>query len=126
MNNTNLTDDQQKLRTKWVEALESGEFKQTKRNLCKRNLNQKRSYCCLGLLCEIAKPGSLKPLRDRYDALGNPLMGSSILAYNNELYFPPDEILDLVGINKTQAANLAHVNDTGSSFKAIAKLIRKF
>jgi hypothetical protein len=38
----------------WADALESGEYDQTKRVLCRVDKDGNRSYCCLGVLCELA------------------------------------------------------------------------
>lgn len=40
-----------KVKQKWVEALRSGKYKQTRGVLRRRG----GSYCCLGVLCEIAR-----------------------------------------------------------------------
>lgn len=40
----------QEIKTKWVAALRSGHYAQTK-----NNLKDKDRYCCLGVLCEISK-----------------------------------------------------------------------
>lgn len=39
------------LRTKWVDALRSGDYQQTQGALRKKN--SEYSYCCLGVLCQI-------------------------------------------------------------------------
>lgn len=39
---------------KWVDALRSGEFSQTKQVLGKVEEDGSVSYCCLGVLCEVA------------------------------------------------------------------------
>lgn len=39
------------LKQKWIDALRSGEYKQTKGTL--RDTN---GHCCLGVLCDVAKP----------------------------------------------------------------------
>lgn len=42
------------LKQKWVAALRSGEYKQGKGKLLYHE-NGETSYCCLGVLCEVAK-----------------------------------------------------------------------
>lgn len=43
------------LKTKWLKALRSGNYKQGKSNLCSVNpATGELSYCCLGVLCEVA------------------------------------------------------------------------
>lgn len=45
----------QEWKAKWIEALRSGKYKQGKYCLAQvDNNDQKQSYCCLGVLCEIS------------------------------------------------------------------------
>lgn len=43
------------LKDKWVAALRSGEYKQTKGKF-HDTTRETGGYCCLGVLCEVAKP----------------------------------------------------------------------
>jgi hypothetical protein len=42
------------VKEKWVAALRSGEYKQTKGELVKVSGDGSQSYCCLGVLCDLA------------------------------------------------------------------------
>lgn len=42
------------LKKLWVEALRSGEYEQTQEQLCDSTDDGGYSYCCLGVLCEVA------------------------------------------------------------------------
>lgn len=45
----------QEIKTRWVAALRSGDFKQAKRKLAvKNNPETPMAHCCLGVLCELA------------------------------------------------------------------------
>jgi hypothetical protein len=57
-----------KLRDKWVKALRSGEYGQTKGILT----NGKGGFCCLGVLQHVASGGSC----EAYDDLAGEFMGS--------------------------------------------------
>jgi hypothetical protein len=70
----------------WIEALRSGNYQQTQYKLRERGLNSD-SYCCLGVLCEIAKP--LLSLEE----------GNSLEKYLNVGGYPPEEVLKLLGQN---------------------------
>ena len=49
------TSEQQKAnRDKWVAALRSGEFEQTREVLVVKDDDGKKSYCCLGVACALA------------------------------------------------------------------------
>lgn len=60
---------------KWVTALESGDYQQTKGKLHREESNgiNKPGYCCLGVLCEIAVQEGIVSVietRDGYDFYG--------------------------------------------------------
>jgi hypothetical protein len=44
------------IKAKWLEALRSGKYKQAQRALCELNADGSKSYCCLGVLCDIVAP----------------------------------------------------------------------
>lgn len=48
------------VRDKWVEALRSGEYKQGVANLKYAGSDGVESYCCLGVLCELARRAGVK------------------------------------------------------------------
>jgi hypothetical protein len=37
----------------WIEALESGKYRQTTNFLCKKDESSRYKHCCLGVLCEV-------------------------------------------------------------------------
>lgn len=37
----------------WISVLRTGEYKQGKNYLCRIDSNNKKQYCCLGVLCDI-------------------------------------------------------------------------
>lgn len=109
----------------WVEALESGEYRQGRRLLASKTdsnsgeLNAKTcKFCCLGLLCMVAK---IKPdLTDNH----------AIRFGRNTGLLPPD-IATFLNISqggtltqRSYASTLAEMNDGGESFEQIACAIR--
>lgn len=88
------------LKAKWIKALRSGEFKQT-RGVLRRSSAGSRGYCCLGVL---------KTLDPKIRKARN-----------------GDEILSpaTCGLSKEVQNILARKNDKGSGFKAIADYIEK-
>lgn len=90
---------------KWLKALESGKFKQRAKMLG----NAERGYCCLGVLCLVAKQDfdwSDYTLPAHFaDEVGMDVAGSS---FWNE----PD-------------ASLTIMNDRGDPFEKIAAVIRE-
>jgi hypothetical protein len=110
----------------WLEALESGTYKQTK-NVLHRREKEKDSYCCLGVLCDLAvKAGVLEECDIEQD-------GNIILYDGNDGTLPPD-VQEWIGLasdvgaygdpNVNDGHSLAEFNDKGKKFKTIAKIIR--
>lgn len=101
-------------RRKWIAALESGEFKQTK-----GRLHNARSggFCCLGVACEISGLG-------KWDKRANFVTREQV-SYE-ELPYVVQSWLGLAkplgGFNSN---SLANINDEGKRFKTIARIIRE-
>lgn len=114
---------------KWVEALRSGKYPQGTGRMCAKGPGKQKSFCCLGVLCDIVK-----------DEIGgewvhNTACGELIFSTGTEkgmagLYLPR-EVCDFAGIENSagrfvkngRAEFLAYENDTGSSFAQIADII---
>lgn len=103
---------------KWVDALEGGDIKQTRKML----LNQSTGgMCCLGVLSLVQ--GLLQGNRDcgvndEFLSYNNPCR--SILSKDGR--FPSGVKVFYKGNNKE---SLAAMNDAGATFKTIAKIIRE-
>lgn len=95
----------------WLQALESGKYKQGQ-----RYLKNGDKYCCLGVACEI------------FGAEKSPVTGEFV--FSNSIL--PPEIVETLGLysdignscNKNDLS-LAGLNDEGKSFKEIARIIRE-
>ena len=99
---------------KWITALRSGDYKQAKGKLCKVNRGNK-SFCCLGVLCDIVDPESWVLSSDNTYASMYAKGGN----LPNEIKFKTDFISD------GRAYNLIVMNDRGESFSVIADYIEK-
>lgn len=98
-------------RKKWVKALRSGEFKQTKDKL--KSLRD--SYCCLGVLAELAGCSwELNEYEGGYDADG--VWGEA-----------PERAMQFVGLATSCGIfgdeTLTGLNDAGERFGTIADII---
>lgn len=92
---------------KWIEALRSGEFEQTT-----KELRNSKGYCCLGVLTEIVdgKDGWLKVEHCGYYT--NKDGGAGYLS---------DEVGEIVGLSNEEQQELANLNDNKDfSFTDIA------
>lgn len=85
-------------RTKWLGALRSGEYKQTRRRL-RRYLLESEEYvhCCLGVLCDVIAPRAWNPL-EIHDGVSGVM--------------PSARIKEAVGLSNGEADGLALFNDT--------------
>jgi hypothetical protein len=101
----------QELKTKWIEALESGEYKQGKGTLCSA---PDGAYCCLGVLERVAE--------NDVEPYGFP---STAFYTRNGIEDGDRTESSLSGVVVAVASFLAERNDMGMSFPEIAKLIRE-
>lgn len=107
---------------KWVNALRSGEYRQTK-----GALKNDYGHCCLGVLCEVAIQHGLALTQTRTETDE----GNECVAFNGEWGTAPEEVVAWAGIEKSNPELLsderaAELNDDrGFSFGQIADLIEK-
>jgi hypothetical protein len=102
---------------KWIEALESGKYKQTD-SVLERN----GSFCCLGVLCKLAEEEGVVERQDN---------GHTVYYGRWSAELPP-EVVEWAGMaghggqRKGCRRTLVYLNDTSRySFQSIAKVIRK-
>ena len=124
-----------------VEALRSGEYKQTKYALCKTN-GEQPSYCCLGVACEVYQKTvgglTLSEVSEQRVYNGRaqdlPLPVKEWLGFHDSIgqidELKQDELLDFlkekgVDVKDWNTDTLAELNDNGVSFEVIADIIEK-
>jgi len=111
------------LAVKWIAALRSGEYKQTKGALRKAD-----GFCCLGVLCDLTRKEGLVSTdwKERlvttnrlYFADGE---GNEVYEFDGMRIWPPDEVRSLIETDKLPISfwQLAERNDNGASFESIA------
>ena len=93
-------------RVYWVTKLRSGEYQQDQ-----SVLRSEAGFCYLGVLCDIYDSSRWDEMR-RFSFEGE--------AHDN---WPPDALLDAVGLNPNDADALATANDAGVPFPVIADRI---
>jgi hypothetical protein len=108
------------IKSKWVAALRSGEYKQTKDTL--RDLN---GFCCLGVLCDLHS----KESGNQWER-----QGSAYLRYLGEENHVPSEVGSWAGITNVWGtkvvigdanSELSGHNDDGRTFYEIADAIEE-
>ena len=108
-----------KWQKKWLEALESGEYKKTKNALCDGN-----GFCCLGVACEVmGVPAEWHEGTHRWVYDGSPQDAPEKVVRALKLRSNLGHIAN--GPKIYGALALAFANDKGVSFKRIAAFIRK-
>jgi hypothetical protein len=109
----------QQVKQKWVDALKSGDYQQTR-----AALKDQSGFCCLGVLCDLySKETGEDWVQD----------GRNYRFFENDK-FPPIAVCDWAGFVNTsnpkveygeERLPLTDLNDTGKSFKEIAAIIQE-
>ena len=107
----------------WLEALRSGKFRQGRRRLKVMLPDGRFEYCCLGVLCEIAKPYLLDmwEKEEKEDVHFIRFYG----VFSGTL---SPQVMDWAGMENDLGTRkggplLAYLNDGGWSFEEIARVI---
>ena len=122
------------IKQKWIKALRSGRYTQGKLSLREKNYYAKPgkpgkpSFCCLGVLCEVAiKEGVIKDPK-KYDIYDMTYLYPGI----NRDQLLPSKVADWAGLNSVNPTvesplgtitSLAELNDGGYNFNEIAGII---
>ena len=117
------------LKQQWIDALRSKQYKQGKKVLCQVDEKGKESFCCLGVLFDIAGGevgGEWSEVKgDACPSLpkGRSAKVKSAKSSNEE--FLPKGFIKFSGVERKVQSKLAEMNDYGHSFKEIANWIEK-
>jgi len=101
---------------KWLEALESGEYKQGKNTL----VNSRDGYCCLGVLCKVAELNGIIKADEYVGMYALPKFMCKKVNMDTD-----GDFQIAVPYKGNDYATLAQMNDSGIRFKTIAKVIRE-
>jgi hypothetical protein len=97
------------VKKKWLNALRSGEYKQTSE--CLRDSN---GYCCLGVLCEVTGNAQNRNMDQAW-----PVNDMSEDGFENGSPAP------FIGLSASMQETLANMNDANESFDDIAAYISR-
>lgn len=111
------------VRKLWVEALESGEYKQGREFLCQRGDYGEVSFCCLGVLCDLAIKKEVVDYRWRFHPYLN------YAEVNNRSDFCPPEVQEWAGLMSfdgefSGGKSLADINDDSTDFSKVIEIIK--
>jgi hypothetical protein len=104
----------QEWKDKWTAALRSGEYKQGRGKL--RNFDN--TYCCLGVLCDIVRPGKWKEGVRSYLTIDDD-------GYQLTSQWLTSDIIETTGFEPFNQGMLANMNDRGIPFNQIADFIEE-
>lgn len=111
------------IKTKWIEALRSGEYVQAQ-----GYLHNSKGYCCLGVLCDIYQKetgnGEWVKENDYND------IETFILGDERKIGTLPEAVMEWAGLSEKKSIPLAMANDSQvkelrADFSEIAKMIEK-
>lgn len=103
------------LRDQWVAALRSGKYVQGRGALRHQGHDGVDTYCCLGVLCDVAIPNGWRPSRD-----------PRIVAHLGVEGRPVPQVTEAVGLTDPEVSMLMEINDRGhSDFRQIADMVEK-
>lgn len=122
------------VKEKWINALRSGEYEQTRMSLCNDG-----KFCCLGVLCDIyAKEKNIsweesnsvcfkgeKKILGESTLLPIEVMEYSGIDKSKSLFFCGNSFNILVDLDDIGNGTLSELNDSGYTFKQIADIIEK-
>jgi hypothetical protein len=107
---------------KWVKALLSGKYKQARGALHRKSNKGGDSFCCLGVACELAVEANIIKSAKPYGFLYHYEGSGGVLPRKVQRW------LGLVysdGMFDKGMRSLSEINDSGWSFKQIARLIER-
>jgi len=123
---------------KWVEALRSGEYRQGKGYLNRKNKRGQSLFCCLGVACEVARKNGVAV--DMKKELGGGEVGDDIQWYDGTSTTLPPSVQKWLGLRNNNPyvldrrnadtmegyQSLSFINDiAGADFNEISDMIER-
>lgn len=113
----------------WIEKLSGGSIKQGRHSLCITKKDKSHEFCCLGVLCELARENGLDiDIHERELHAGI----ISERSYNGASKFLPDSVKQWAGMKtafgrfgKETDETLDYLNDQSFDFDAVIKVIKE-
>ena len=107
-----------KLLRKWIKALKSGKYTQTK-----LRLKSESGYCCLGVLCDLIgdrewKGGKYRLKDGKFEQIYSYGTGSNA--------YLPRRFQKELGINRREQEELSNINDNSNDFKKVIEKLNEY
>ena len=112
----------QRIKGLWLTALRSGDYEQARGYLHLAPKGGKDSFCCLGVLCEVAIADGVDLEKVNHEGITwyDGCFGGLPLAVRRWA-----EMSELMGGNTSRGEDLSELNDRGVSFTEIANIIEE-
>lgn len=113
----------------WIEALTSGEYRQGRRALHQKTADGIDSFCCLGVLCDLADKAGQISSKKEVRGCGCDMCGSDPrISYDGATGLLPASVMRWSGVTTGSGefggeGGLAWLNDSGKPFEVIAEII---
>lgn len=111
------------IKKRWVDALRSGNYKQTTSVL----RNKDEGFCCLGVLCDLVKEEIGLEWTDLRVRPGQSIASQECWSIGYNRIALPSRVYEYVGFNSSEpyinGTSLTGLNDIGFSFSKIADFI---
>jgi len=116
---------------KWVEALRSTKYTKGRGVLCEMKDNGNKTFCCLGVLCDLYQQDRVKKKKKKLVVReNNGYLECKRFMYDGKKYYLPTSVRIWAGMRtrdgkiKDSFKSLAQMNDIeGKSFNKIADII---
>ena len=106
-------------KAKWLEALRSGRYLQTR-----EKLRDKSGFCCLGVACDISGKGTWKASLNGKQ--WKQMQTFVISPYGSSKTCIPSPLREEIGLTEAEHKSLANLNDSGkATFANIADWIER-
>ena len=102
----------EQVKEKWLNALRSGDYQQTRQYLHKED-----GFCCLGVLCDL--------YGKEHNVEWELVNGDTYYEFQDEPELLPLFVAEWAGVERHRSFTLGELNDNGSTFNEIADLIEK-
>ena len=119
----------EEVRQAWRAALTNGEYKQGSALLCYRNADGRDSFCCLGVLSDLAVKAGVIPAPTVHTEYNGPDGHEGLkLVYESDEYHLSDKVREWAGFNEEEGvkllSELEDMNDKGEPFGTLAGIIK--
>ena len=114
----------------WIDALESGDYKQTRACLSQRDDDDVMRHCCLGVLADVMDAPRYRDYDNKlFVEWSNYIHVDDVPRDNNTVglsssMLDEDWFADTTGLDADTQSNLAYCNDNGATFAEIAQALQ--